>query len=726
MDKKTSKFPNDLISIGITTYNNSENISNLLDCTFDLLDFCSQVIVFDDKSTDNTVEIIKSHKIYRRASFKLDVASENSGGPLQGRLAISKAITSEYVTFIDGDDELDPAAFENIVRKIPRNAEMILSPYKLYGKDVFPPADEGELPINNATVTLASSGIGGRIYSTSSFIKNCPNYYVPRAEDAHVNMRILLNREENKNIYLIKEKPFYIIHAGTKSRSARRIVRHEMEERRRLYDAVRERYNLGNEYLLRSKAFLLSIVSRDKTISHQERLSIRRDIEDVLTPPLRRMVLVCNDPSVLGGVASRVNLAMELAEKRGIEYITVSRGNANGISDKRYYSCDDPDRLREEISNWDPVETSIVVQAAVLRSFPKEFHDALIKFPIVYYGDAQLAAVMQTRVFFEERDFFSNFRASSLLSLSKADISFQKQLGVYGQEATILPVEQRSENTFDWKRGSVIGYVGVSDFRFKATDRLIDVAVAAKRAGLPPIKIFTSTGANSPDTSKLLKMISEAGIESHCEVILDVSDKDRLFGELTFLIVPSKNEAGGTVILEALSFGIPVIGCSYAPAVDEAIRDGQNGYVFNDFDADEIVDRVADTSKRALRRMSQAAFEAHKLYSPERHLGELEAAAHRAVKSFVGRNELRVYPALESVPRIAPVPPRNPAISPAQSAAPKPKPIVADKSGSSLPNMEGFSRRHYASKLEHVSSLTNEIEYLADILNENRRKIQKR
>lgn len=642
-----SSIDKGIISVGVTTYNNKSNISNLLDSLSALALAGIYVFLYDDCSTDGTVEITQLHPISSFANFRLDIAAANSGGPLAGRKAMAKASTTEYITFIDGDDELNANAFLNFVGRIPSGKDMVMTPYRLYGKDYIPTKIEGDLIIDNSSVTLAASGVGGRIYRVSTFLACCPSYYVPRAEDAHVNLAILGKASGEPDIFVLQGDPFYIIHAGTKSKSTSRIVLDELQKRRQLYEAVKVRFRLGNEYLLRSKAFLLSVINGDKDISYQQRRILKEQVQESLTPSLERIVLVCNDPSVLGGVASRVNLAMAEAKNRQVEYRVLSLTNLNNIEDERYFSCSNLENALEEISRWDRASTAIVVQAAIVRSFPEAVRRSLDLFPIVYYGDAQTAALLQTNAFYQDKGFFDTFKASSALALSDADISFQQQLGVYGQKRTVLPVVQREQNTYRVRDAPVIGYVGVSDFRFKATDRIIDVAIAARRIGLPPIHIFTSDAKNSPDFNRLIMRIREGCVDQHIVIHLNEQNKDNIFGSISVLYVPSKNEAGGTVVLEALSYGVPVAGHSYAPAVKEAITDGLNGFVFEIYDPDEIAERIARTAPDEFRLMSSSAFNMHRNYSPAKHLGDIEAASNEAISRFAMKNEQQVFPRLE-------------------------------------------------------------------------------
>jgi glycosyltransferase involved in cell wall biosynthesis len=91
------------VSVIITTYNSARTIENTILSVLgqDGIDseFKVTLIVVDDKSTDNTIEIIKKFTglIYQVNDF-------NSGGPNAGRnkgLAMAKG---DFITFLDHDD----------------------------------------------------------------------------------------------------------------------------------------------------------------------------------------------------------------------------------------------------------------------------------------------------------------------------------------------------------------------------------------------------------------------------------------------------------------------------------------------------------------------------------------------------------------------------------------------------------------------------------------------
>ena len=73
----------------------------------------------------------------------------------------------------------------------------------------------------------------------------------------------------------------------------------------------------------------------------------------------------------------------------------------------------------------------------------------------------------------------------------------------------------------------------------------------------------------------------ELGVSKNCEFIgwADSQIKDSLLREALMLVLPSKEESFGIVLLEAMSYGLPVI-CSNGGFMHEVVDDGVDGIVF--------------------------------------------------------------------------------------------------------------------------------------------------
>lgn len=92
---------------------------------------------------------------------------------------------------------------------------------------------------------------------------------------------------------------------------------------------------------------------------------------------------------------------------------------------------------------------------------------------------------------------------------------------------------------------------------------------------------------------------------------LDTQTLGRRFAESHLLCMPFAYEGFGIVTLEALHFGLPVLGCVQG-ATPELVRHGDNGLLFQRGDLAAVAAAVRELSadRSRLRRMSMNAFEA--------------------------------------------------------------------------------------------------------------------
>jgi glycosyltransferase involved in cell wall biosynthesis len=86
------------------------------------------------------------------------------------------------------------------------------------------------------------------------------------------------------------------------------------------------------------------------------------------------------------------------------------------------------------------------------------------------------------------------------------------------------------------------------------------------------------------------EIVAEEGI-AHYSFIPRQELYERIYPQADVLILPSKAEGYGLVLLEAMSFGMPVIGVN-AWAMPEIITDGENGFLIAPDSVDELAARM--------------------------------------------------------------------------------------------------------------------------------------
>jgi glycosyltransferase involved in cell wall biosynthesis len=194
----------------------------------------------------------------------------------------------------------------------------------------------------------------------------------------------------------------------------------------------------------------------------------------------------------------------------------------------------------------------------------------------------------------------------------------------------------------------VAGYVGRIDFHAKDCEKLLEVAAAMRAVGMPPIKLFTTMNKASPDAAEFFVRMKSMDLEAQFEVTLECTDLDLIYSQFSVLLLPSKKESFGNVIVEANSYGTPVIAARYAPGPAELIVDGKTGFLLDHYTGKNVVDILSVLTPDRLKDISSAAFDHHRNYSMEAHLEFLERISQEAVEEFDGENKLQVLPVIKA------------------------------------------------------------------------------
>ena len=362
---------------------------------------------------------------------------------------------------------------------------------------------------------------------------------------------------------------------------------------------------------------------------------------------LRNIVFVITDISTIGGVPNRTRIVLSYSAKNEISFHGVTLKNEYGHRvDSVYCLADDPDSLRTRLTRWSPEDTVFVVSNNMMKPFPADIVARIEQFPIVYFSAGQMAFFVQNSPVLMDLEYVERFRAMKIISLSDGDIRFQQQLGIFGQVKGTVPVTQRHTNTYNPVLNRRLGYVGRIDFHAKDCIRLLDVARAMKGTSWLPIQIFTTDGRNSPEYGRFREAVIDAGLEDSFDFTVNCTDKDRIYREIGCLLLPSKMEGFGNVVVEAFSYGIPVIAASYAPGPAETIEHGRSGFLLDTYTGEAVQNLMASITQDDLKAMSEAAFKRHKRYSLEDHVSLLIRVCTEALNEFKGKNLHRVFPVL--------------------------------------------------------------------------------
>ena len=96
---------------------------------------------------------------------------------------------------------------------------------------------------------------------------------------------------------------------------------------------------------------------------------------------------------------------------------------------------------------------------------------------------------------------------------------------------------------------------------------------------------------------------------------------------------PSKSEAFGLALAEAMSSGLPAIGYKSCPSVNELIIDGYNGFLCDDgIDAFAEKMKILMQNKELRKQMGQNAKESIKQFEPEKIWNQWEDLMKKVIK----------------------------------------------------------------------------------------------
>ena len=137
------------VQIIIPVYNSEKTLAKCLDSIKNQSFENWQVIAVDDKSTDNSLEILNSYAASDKR-FKIIAAEKNGGASVARNIAL-KLADSEYTAFLDSDDYWEPDMLETLVSKAEHhNCDVVQCRYiydfqggkqylpkGAFGKDVF-------------------------------------------------------------------------------------------------------------------------------------------------------------------------------------------------------------------------------------------------------------------------------------------------------------------------------------------------------------------------------------------------------------------------------------------------------------------------------------------------------------------------------------------------------------------------------------------------------------
>ncbi len=116
-----------LISVIIPVYNTAELLRRCLDSVVNQTYRSLEIILINDGSTDNSLEICKEYALKDKRIIIIDKVNEGGGKARNAGLDIARG---DYVAFVDSDDEIDLRMYEIMLSYLHKNhAETVICDY---------------------------------------------------------------------------------------------------------------------------------------------------------------------------------------------------------------------------------------------------------------------------------------------------------------------------------------------------------------------------------------------------------------------------------------------------------------------------------------------------------------------------------------------------------------------------------------------------------------------
>ena len=165
-------------------------------------------------------------------------------------------------------------------------------------------------------------------------------------------------------------------------------------------------------------------------------------------------------------------------------------------------------------------------------------------------------------------------------------------------------------------------YMGVLIPRKGVIDLLKAIKLLAdyKKIG----KCSFDIAGSGPEEEKLKRFVKENALEEYVRFHgwITGERKTQLLENANVLVLPSYNEGLPVAILEAMSFGLPVISTTVGD-ISDAVQEGKNGYLITPGDVETLADRISALAKKEIwtvfsaesRQIAKQSFNIEQFYT---------------------------------------------------------------------------------------------------------------
>lgn len=163
----------------------------------------------------------------------------------------------------------------------------------------------------------------------------------------------------------------------------------------------------------------------------------------------------------------------------------------------------------------------------------------------------------------------------------------------------------------------------VSSVRFvpkKNLEMLLKAYASYCRSGLKEIWDMVILG-DGPLRSRLKTLVKQLGLNGKVLMpgFIQYKELPNYYGLAQALVLPSISEQWGLVVNEAMASGLPVIVSNRCGCVEDLVREGENGFVFDPFQEESITQAMIRITRagKQLSKMGKHSQQIIKAWSPE-------------------------------------------------------------------------------------------------------------
>lgn len=285
-----------LVSVIIPVYNSSRFICNCIENVQAQTYLNTEIIVVNDGSTDNTLDLLNQIKDSR---LKIIDIPNNNGVSNARSIGLEHAM-GEYILFVDADDYMEPNTIE-ILQGLMHQQEIDIIRFNGYIEDQHHQFKKLEFPIRDHTIydsrknsvaiidLLNNPSQSIRCYSPLLFLKNnriLPfNTNLSYLEDKLFYMENLLN---NKKILFVDIPLYYYLYnESSKTKDQSKFLKNlkDIMASKPYILKVAEQYKYSNKHMIESSYGSLVMYRLDYFLQKSNYLQSRQILKEILEDP---------------------------------------------------------------------------------------------------------------------------------------------------------------------------------------------------------------------------------------------------------------------------------------------------------------------------------------------------------------------------------------------------------------------------------------------------------